>query len=289
MKKVVLLLVLIMLFSFAGCTDNEETNSVGATSGTETQVQNLESEVPKVFKRLESVTIYEDGALVGTYPVQWYENSCEFSNSQLDETVMGISYDTESRNLSAIRLEDVESSQDTDSKSVVNFLGFDENGYVNCVKADIVGRNEDMPVTYDKDGTPQGAIVDMMFTELDTENKTFTCSRGFSSTTNPDGFSWTEKDYGVYTYDEKGNVSKVDYLTKTEYANGVVEDKIKENVCVYTYDDMGNLIRYEEEDYIAEFTYSDEYIAHNWERIIPLFYADDETVYFVAPLLWKLS
>ncbi|MBQ3216099.1 MAG: hypothetical protein IJB11_08265, partial [Oscillospiraceae bacterium] len=60
------------------------------------------------------------------------------------------------------------------------------------------------------------------------------------------------------------------------------------------YDEFGNLLKYSTRNWTIEYTYSNESIRHNWERLAPFLCAldlDDDffaDVIVITPLFWNI-
>lgn len=284
MKKVfIFLLTMVMMVSIVGCGGSERavtqkkqpvhTESAPVTEPIEQQATG---------NRLESYTIYSSYSdTTETYTACWDETGCTFTmteNGDLPCLTLA-SFDPETGAFSVHRMPE---QTDGDDLTDVTMCIFDEQGRVKALSGIPFAINTDIPVEYEASGWPTMETLSNLGIQADPEQMQF--FRALGNMASPD-FSVTT--YFVGTLGLNGQVVKVDRLEKRTYQDGTKEEKLEENVQTFVYDTEGNLMKFSYSGGYVEFTYSDQPIGHNWERLIPLLCFDFSYV-FLLPLFWNV-
>lgn len=222
------------------------------------------------FTRLTSVTVVRDGESQ-SYSVSWTENGCSFANG---DGLYSFVFDKESFTLT-LKWENEE----------LPIFEYDSNGRI------ILIYNEDNPsetfeVSYDDNGCP--VIDGETLKEYNPADKTLTIGKGGGGERDEEGNGYNYTNYHIRTYGDKGQILSVDKKTVTTYSDGRVEEKVSADAEKYTYDENGNMITYQNKYVQILFTYSNEKISHEWERILPVTYIDFFSM-FDLPLFWNLK
>ena len=275
-----------LLLTFAGCgrsetaKENSPQNLKDSEMLSQTEDETSLSQENITFKRVKSVTIYNDNLTPYTYEITWDGDICSFTMTEFgwDPCRTDASFDAETGAFSVHRKPD--EAQEDDVTDVM-LCSFDEQGRIISVAR--TGDMGSFDVSYDENGWPQGDALAILGVETDKESMRYSYSyAGVAS-------SDYHKSYRrVITMDPLGNAMKADSLVITKYNTGETEESLTENFETYTYDEDGNLLKYETNNGYVEFTYTDEVIHHSWERLIP-FLCYDFTLIYTAPLFWNLK
>ena len=258
MKRIICALFLLcaFLFTASGCDE-----LLGQGSGQSAGAS---------FNRLVAVTVVDDGE-TESYSVSWTDNGCSFSN---DEGIFDFKFDKSKRTL-------------TLKGNNIDLPIFDYNDKEEI----ILVYNEDDPdetfeVVYDQNGCP--SVDGRSWGEYDPATKKLTVQKGGGGESDEQGNTVKYVYSDVRTYGDKDMILSVDRVTTTTYSDGTVQEKVKNDIEKYTYDENGNMIKYERNNKQILFTYSDEKISHQWERVVPVSYIDFFAI-FDLPLFWNLD
>ena len=272
-----------MLLTLSACGKEEKfisskEEATETTAPAETTPE--QTQKPVAYKRVKSVTIYREGEGTDTYEVTWDGDVCTFTMTEhgWDPCLTQADFDIETGAFSVHRKPE---QADSDDITDVTLCHFDAQQILSSLTrpADL----SQFAVSYNENGWPQREILSLLAVEIDESKMQYAYSRaGMVST------DCSTTSYCVVTLNQKGNPIQVDYRDVTTYNDGRVEEKYEENTETYTYDADGNMLKYATDDGYVEFTYTDEVIHHNWERLIPLL-SFDFTLIYTMPLFWNIQ
>lgn len=280
MKKwISLILAILLLVSLVGCGQSRDSS---ATKKKPTPVQTTPTPQPITNKRVSSCTIYNStSGTTQTYAITWQGDICAFTMTEngYDPCPTTAEFDPATGAFTVHRQPDQE---DSDDMNDVTMCLFDAEGRINAYTGMPVGLNNNIAVSYDENGWPSADSLKSLGCEAFPEKMQF--SRAWAGMASTD---YSVNTYMVGTLGASGQVVKADLLSVTTYSSGEKEESLQEDKYRFTYDDDGDLIKYASDSGYVEFTYSDQTIGHNWERLIPLLCFDFSYV-FLLPLFWNV-